>query len=37
MIADTQDEILAKLANAESLNSSDLQVQFGLTHEALYA
>lgn len=37
MIADTQDEILKKLAKADSLNSIDIQAQFGLTHEALYA
>lgn len=37
MIADVQDEILAQLSKAESLNSVDLQTQFNLTHEALYA
>lgn len=37
MIADIQDEILAQLSKAESLNSVDLQTQFNLTHEALYA
>jgi phenylalanyl-tRNA synthetase alpha chain len=37
MIADTQDEILGQLLHADSLNSADLQAQFALTHEALYA
>ncbi len=37
MIADVQDEILAQLSKTDSLNSVDLQAQFHLTHEALYA
>jgi hypothetical protein len=37
MIADPQDIILQKLANSDSLNSSDVQAELGLTNDAIYA
>jgi predicted transcriptional regulator len=37
MIADTQDTILQKLVNTDSLNSSEVQAELGLTNDAIYA
>jgi hypothetical protein len=37
MQADIQDVILKRLSTAEVLGSAELQKEFGLTHEALYA
>lgn len=37
MQADIQDSILKKLTNIDVLDSAELQKEFELTHEALYA
>ena len=37
MEADIQDTILKQLKNVESLDSLDLQKEFSLTYEAMYA
>lgn len=37
MQADIQDVILKRLSNTEILDSAELQKEFALTHEALYA
>lgn len=37
MQADIQDAILKKLSNAEVLDSAQLQAEYGLNHQAIYA